>query len=175
MDETTLYYIYSTIAQTLAGAFGILGAFTLFRLQSITGAIKGICTVIDVEFSFPESYEFNRLYTQEKWHDYYNKARSKERLEEIRKSTSKEHQEMYDAYTGALGDRLLYRETIIESVKKILYQTVITIALSIILLPLSPFLSGWLSIILLSITIICTIVCLSLYVGLVVKALDLKS
>ncbi len=34
-DETALYYTFSTIAQTLAGAFGILGAFVLYRLQGI--------------------------------------------------------------------------------------------------------------------------------------------
>ncbi|MHC4069042.1 MAG: hypothetical protein ACYS18_01745 [Planctomycetota bacterium] len=46
LDETTLYYTYSTIAQTLAGAFGILGAFTLFKLQSIQQLCRGICGMI---------------------------------------------------------------------------------------------------------------------------------
>ena len=46
IDETTLFYTYSTIAQTLAGAFGILGAFTLFHLQSINQSLKGICSAI---------------------------------------------------------------------------------------------------------------------------------
>lgn len=32
ISETAMYYTFSTIAQTLAGAFGILGAFTMYRL-----------------------------------------------------------------------------------------------------------------------------------------------
>lgn len=33
--DTTLYYTFSTISQTLAGTIGLLGAFVLFRLQSL--------------------------------------------------------------------------------------------------------------------------------------------
>jgi hypothetical protein len=38
--ENTLYYIFSTIAQTLAGAIAFLGAFVLFRLQSIAHSLR---------------------------------------------------------------------------------------------------------------------------------------
>jgi len=34
--ENTLYYTFSTIAQSLAGAIAFLGAFVLFRLQAIS-------------------------------------------------------------------------------------------------------------------------------------------
>jgi hypothetical protein len=33
--ENTLYYTFSTIAQALGGAIGLMGAFVLYRLQSI--------------------------------------------------------------------------------------------------------------------------------------------
>ncbi len=39
-NPTISYYFYSTVAQTLAGAFGFLGAFVLFRLQSIDRACE---------------------------------------------------------------------------------------------------------------------------------------
>lgn len=47
----SLYYTFSTIAQSLAGAIGLLGAFVLFRLQSLKGEIetdaRQISTVVD--------------------------------------------------------------------------------------------------------------------------------
>jgi len=42
MDATTLYYTFSTIAQTLAAAFAFVGAFVLFRLQGINQEIESI-------------------------------------------------------------------------------------------------------------------------------------
>ena len=38
--ENTLYYTFSTIAQSLAGAVAFLGAFVLFRLQSIAQQLR---------------------------------------------------------------------------------------------------------------------------------------
>jgi hypothetical protein len=38
--DTTLYYTFSTIAQALAGAVAFLGAFVLFRLQSIAHQLR---------------------------------------------------------------------------------------------------------------------------------------
>jgi len=38
--ETALYYTFSTISQTLAGAIALLGAFVLYRLQSIAAEIE---------------------------------------------------------------------------------------------------------------------------------------
>ena len=55
IDVTTLHYVYSTIAQTLAGAFGVLGAFMLFHIQSVNQSIKGICTRINEAGRMKES------------------------------------------------------------------------------------------------------------------------
>lgn len=38
--ENSLYYTFSTIAQSLAAIMGLLGAFALFRLQSIEGDLR---------------------------------------------------------------------------------------------------------------------------------------
>jgi hypothetical protein len=40
MDPTALYYTFSTIAQTLAGALAVLVAFTLFGLAKLDEAIR---------------------------------------------------------------------------------------------------------------------------------------
>ena len=39
-DASTLYYTFSTIAQALAAAIALLGAFVLFRLQTLTAEIE---------------------------------------------------------------------------------------------------------------------------------------
>ena len=39
MTETALYYTFSTMAQTLAAAIAILGAFALYRLQAMNAEI----------------------------------------------------------------------------------------------------------------------------------------
>jgi len=40
LNENTLYYTLSTIAQALAGAFAVLAAFVLFRLPAVDRAIQ---------------------------------------------------------------------------------------------------------------------------------------
>jgi hypothetical protein len=44
--DTTLYYTFSTIAQSLAGAIAFLGAFVLFRLQSIAVQLRSSTDLI---------------------------------------------------------------------------------------------------------------------------------
>lgn len=38
--ETTFYYTFSTIAQSIAAAMGLIGAFVLFRLESVNAQIE---------------------------------------------------------------------------------------------------------------------------------------
>jgi hypothetical protein len=40
MDVNVIFYTFSTIAQTLAGAIALLGAFVLYRLQLLNGDIE---------------------------------------------------------------------------------------------------------------------------------------
>jgi hypothetical protein len=41
--DTAVYYTFSTIAQTLGALVGLLGAFALFRMQSLDGQIRTLC------------------------------------------------------------------------------------------------------------------------------------
>ena len=40
MDANAFYYTYSTICQTLAGAFGFLVAVVLYQIQSVTAGFE---------------------------------------------------------------------------------------------------------------------------------------
>lgn len=42
-DATMLYYLFSTVAQTVAVGFGVLGAVACFRLQTLSDRIKTAC------------------------------------------------------------------------------------------------------------------------------------
>lgn len=44
--ENALYYTFSTIAQTLAGAIALLAAFALYRLQSLDNIIEEKCSFV---------------------------------------------------------------------------------------------------------------------------------
>jgi len=48
--ETALYYFFSSIAQALPTAFGVLGAFAAFRLQLLRGHIERIVSTIRDRF-----------------------------------------------------------------------------------------------------------------------------
>jgi hypothetical protein len=45
-DANVYYYSYSTIAQTLAGAFGFLAAIVLYRLQALSGQLENIARTL---------------------------------------------------------------------------------------------------------------------------------
>lgn len=44
VDSSIFYYTYSTIAQTLAGAFGFLAAVVLYRLQALSNQLQTSAT-----------------------------------------------------------------------------------------------------------------------------------
>ena len=49
--ETALYYTFSTIAQALAAAVALLGAFTLYRLQLVSAALPEAAALLKTNTS----------------------------------------------------------------------------------------------------------------------------
>lgn len=56
--EATLYYTFSTIAQTLAGAIALLGAFILYRLQKLNNGLDDHAKFIRKQYSEEEDLVF---------------------------------------------------------------------------------------------------------------------
>src|SRR5882762_587970 len=56
--ENTLYYTFSTIAQTLAGAIALLGAFILYRLQKLNNGLDDHAKFIRKQYSEEEDLIF---------------------------------------------------------------------------------------------------------------------
>jgi hypothetical protein len=68
IDRNVFYYSYSTIAQTLAGAFGFLAAVVLYRLQALNGQLHDIASHL---IGDPRTFNiepFRTLYAYHRWH-----------------------------------------------------------------------------------------------------------
>ncbi len=173
IDSNTLYYTYSTIAQTLAGAFGILGAFVLFRLQGINQKLKTICSFIYNGAS--DQHPCIRIpFAQENWDDFYKVIENRV-LTDIVYNRFNIDQSDFDNYKEALKKKLELKEKITKKAHKTLRLTLFPIALSLLCLPISPLLSQYsiVSLVVLAIAIAASIKCLFLYLSLVGDALEL--
>ena len=76
MDQS-LYYTFSTIAQTLGGAIALLGAFVFYRLQFLNAAIAHVVTQQIFQHIDGENHlAFEQLHAQGKHADLVERARS---------------------------------------------------------------------------------------------------
>ncbi len=68
--DTTLYYTFSTIAQTLAGAIGLLGAFVLFRLQALERDLEDVSiTVLNCYVPSPDRDAVTQLHHSHRYRE----------------------------------------------------------------------------------------------------------
>ena len=72
--ENGLLYLFTTIAQCLAGAIALLAAFALYRMQSIAGAMATYCEFLIAEFRHIGRYndvsELQGLQTEGRYDDF---------------------------------------------------------------------------------------------------------
>jgi hypothetical protein len=67
MDPSVYYYTYSTMAQSLAGAFGFLAAVVLYRMQMLNSQLQVIATNM---IGDPRTFvmePFRTLYAYHRW------------------------------------------------------------------------------------------------------------
>ncbi|HUO08476.1 MAG TPA: hypothetical protein VM008_09280 [Phycisphaerae bacterium] len=67
IDPNVFFYSYSTIAQTLAGAFGFLAAIVLYRLQALNSHMENHATRIIGDPSTFVIEPFRTLYAFHRW------------------------------------------------------------------------------------------------------------
>jgi hypothetical protein len=65
--ERTLYYTFSTISQTLAGAIALLGAFVLYRLQSLGNELEDLGITTMNAYRSPLRDELTPLHAEEEY------------------------------------------------------------------------------------------------------------
>ena len=65
-DYSVYYYTYSTIAQTLAGAFGFLVAAVVFRIQTISSRVTSFAEAV-IARSPADAQRLRRIRIEEDW------------------------------------------------------------------------------------------------------------
>jgi len=162
ISETALFYSFSTIAQTLAGAFAILGAFVLFKTQSINKVFEniteifcGLNSAIGYESRSTEDWvqyidEFEKYYS-DNWKD------SNVLVDNLR---DKDFLRLIDKFKKNIELKI----TILTDFLLIFIYTATAIAISLISLPFVSVLVGSKFIIILLVSaILLSLVCLYYY------------
>ena len=147
-DSKTLYYTYSTIAQTLAGAFGILGAFVLFRLQSINRSCENhVDNMSVVAQFFPNNKAsiLHQLREKKDWKSYaieFMSAFSEyEKTQREEKTSKPKNLPRYKEYHSLLIKDIRTKTSLKRDLKITLKLTALAIILSLILLAVVPHLA----------------------------------
>lgn len=70
--ENALFYTFSTIAQTLGGAIALLGAFVLYRLQSISNELEDAGISAMQPYLPQHSEPLQKLLVEGKYRELYN-------------------------------------------------------------------------------------------------------
>jgi len=158
-DPNALYYTFSTIAQTLAGAFGILAAFALYGLTELSRQISHAQEVVR---NLSSPFEPAWATFAEKGVDEYLRA------EVPTSNIPSEDLRIFVLRRGEAALRSAF--TLRRTLATALLFTVADIIGSIILIPFVPNIAGlplfWRSVVL-AVTVGAAVACLVLYAELV--------
>ena len=152
--ETTLYYTFSTIAQTLAGAIALLGAFILYRLQKLNNGLDDHAKFIRKQYSEEEDLVFlNSFIVKGEYKKFLKYTRANPIVEEpdpgsaippdpgaaagSEASTNEAQSYLTDVQTK-MKELLVLRKSLIRSFTVSLLLTVGLIAASVIALAVTP-------------------------------------
>lgn len=145
MDSTSLYYFFSTIAQTLAGAIALLAAFSLYRLQDVVTTIGETWRIATKQIALPEDQNrmiFN-LTNSGKFEEAYNY------LTEHFVNMNSELDPQAKAFLGRIDEwsfgvcknKIELRKQLIRRLKQALLITAFIIFFSVGVLPFVNFLN----------------------------------
>ena len=131
--ENALFYTFSTIAQTLAAAIALLGAFALYRLQSIGASLRDL--VVSVIQPYLPNHIAEKLSGEEKF---------AELDEYLRKTPPANHQNanapFYLGQRNAFAHHVATLASIQYLLKWVLVTTVAVIAGAVAVLGVTPIL-----------------------------------
>ena len=184
IDPTFLYYLYSTIAQTLAAAFAFLGAFVLFKLQGVDRTCENL--VASVMDYIGKSYSFHSSEIQilransGNWKDFANQLKklivdksgsnqpSNEKDMEVFNNNFPQH--------GKLLENAETQEEIKNDFKCALYWTIAAIFFSIVFLGVVPALAKnpWAAYIPAILIMLSSFVCLYRYAHIILRAFGVQ-
>jgi hypothetical protein len=168
LDHTVYFYTYSTIAQTLAGAFGFLVAVVLYLIQGINTHISS-CAATLVANSSADRNRLRQLQSGGKWdemiHLHADAGQENSALTgETNRYTDDQFQEM--------RREVLRLTTIRRELNRSMFMTGLVILASIVAMPLTAFFfspTAPTAVTLLTVTIVAAMFCIRGYLRLMVN------
>lgn len=140
--ENTLYYTFSTIAQTLAGAIALLGAFILYRLQKLNNGLDDHAKFIRKQYSEEEDLiSLNSFIVKGEYKKFLKYIRAKP-IGVASDAATDESQSYLTDVQLKMQELLVLRKSLIRSFTVSLLLTVSLIAVSVILLAVTPSLNA---------------------------------
>jgi len=152
--ESTLYYTFSTIAQTLAGAIALLGAFILYRLQKLNNGLDDHAKFIRKQYSEEEDLVFlNSFIVKGEYKKFLKYTRANPIADSgiaVRPNSNaegvvtsvEEGQSYLTDVQAKMKELLAHRKSLIRSFTVSLFLTVTLIAASVIALAVTPSLNA---------------------------------
>jgi hypothetical protein len=168
LDHTVYFYTYSTIAQTLAGAFGFLVAVVLYLIQGIHTHIQ-TCAATVVANSLADRNRLRQLQSGGKWDEMIR----------LHAETGQQNPALTDETNRYTDDQFqeLRREVLrLANVRRELNQSMLMTGLvilaSIVAMPLTAFFfspTAPVAVSLLTVTIVAAMFCIRGYLRLMVN------
>ena len=130
--ETALYYLFSTIAQTLAAALALIAAFTLYKMQILESKIKETSLLL---INFYKEPELELLHLTGKYEELFAKI----------EAMQKDNNDIDVDKSSFKNMRMLlnHKKLIIRYLNKALFRTSLTILYSIIMIPMTPIITKY--------------------------------
>ena len=163
--SSVYFYTYSTISQTLAGAFGFLVAVVLFLMQGINTHI-GHCAAVLVSNSPADRKRLRQLHVGGRWDDMISlHAKAGQRNPELSDDDNLFTDEQFQEMRREVGRLTTVRRDLSHS----MFMTGIVILVAIIAMPLTAFFfhpKDPIAVALLTMTIVAAMFCIRGYLRL---------
>lgn len=176
IDDNAVYYTFSTISQTLGGAMALLGAFVLYKLQSIYAQIEneisGLLQLYRINGHLKEKYlsQFYRLYVTKNLSQIMRHINEEEVLKFVKPIYPHAETSEFEDRRVPLNALWRFRVTMLRQFNFALIFTAITIACSVVVLSLTPKICQIFRPGVLAIGLLCFVFCLTFHCLIVIKA-----
>ncbi len=168
VDSTVYFYTYSTISQTLAGAFGFLVAVVLYLIQGINTHI-GNCATALVANSPADRNRLRQLQSSSRWDEMIQlHAEAGQHNPALTTETNRFTDEQFQEMRREVVRLASVRRELSQS----MYMTGIVILASIVAMPLTAFFftpTAPTAVTLLTVTIVAAMFCVRGYLKLMVN------
>ncbi|MCY2968724.1 MAG: hypothetical protein NT069_34715 [Planctomycetota bacterium] len=134
-DHSVYFYTYSTIAQTLAGAFGFLVAAVVFRIQAISARVAELAEQV-IQHSPADPQRLRQIRVDGNWAELISLHAGNN---QFNARLSKEQNELMDLQFQQIRHGVLLLERIREALFASLYSTGPVILFSIAAMPITSF------------------------------------